>query len=140
MQKKGLVASAYATTAAYRALVGDPLAVRPAASFIPAHYLEAKLPRAHLECPVHLTLLALLLHVFGDHGGVEYSVICHGERRIVASVHNVVCGTAENCLHNTNQREALRAAYMTRDVAGGNVNRVHEVGLAPGVVGTLIGK
>ena len=57
MQKKRLVANAYTTNAALRTLVGDPLAVRPAASFIPAQYLEAKLPCVRLECPVHLTLL-----------------------------------------------------------------------------------
>ena len=91
--------------------MGDPLAVRPATSFISAHYFEAKFPYAHLECSVHLTLLALLLHVLGDHGGVEYSVISHDERRVIASVNKVFRRTAENCLHNTNQREALCAVY-----------------------------
>lgn len=108
MQKKWLVSNAYATSAAKCALVDDPLMVCPAASFLPVKYLKVKLPFAHLECLVHLTLL---LHVLGDHGGVQDSVICHGDRRDVALVNKILCGTTQNCLQNTNQREAPHAAH-----------------------------
>lgn len=111
MQKKWLVASVYETSVAKCAHVDVPLTVHPTTSFLLAKYLKAKLPCAHLECTVHLTLLALLLHVLGDHCGVQYVVICHGERCDVASVKKVFCGTTQNCLHNTNQREAPRTVH-----------------------------
>lgn len=79
MLKKWLVASAYATSGAMCALVNDPLMVYPATSFLPVEYLKAKLRCAQIECHMHLTLLAFLLHVLGDHGRVQYSIICREE-------------------------------------------------------------